>query len=109
MMAYRVVGAIASAALLVGVASAQTMAPQAADHSPANAVVKSGTVAATDAPASGANSFTEAQARTRFGKAGFADVSDLTKDDKGLWQGTATKHGKKVNVALDYKGNVSSK
>ena len=40
--------------------------------------------------------------------AGFSDVSGLTKDDKGIWRGTATKDGKSVKVALDYKGNVVS-
>ena len=29
------------------------------------------------------------------------------KDPNGVWQGTAMKGGAKVNVALDYKGNVT--
>ena len=33
-------------------------------------------------------------------------VSALTKDDQGIWRGTATKDGKHVKVAVDYKGNV---
>ena len=32
----------------------------------------------------------------------------MTKDQKGIWRGTATKDGKNVNVAVDYKGNVVS-
>ncbi|MGX5839908.1 DUF4142 domain-containing protein [Mesorhizobium sp. ArgA1] len=58
------------------------------------------------APVPGANSFTEDQARSRIQDAGFSDVSALTKDDKGIWRGQATKDGKTTTVALDYQGNV---
>ncbi|RUX23771.1 DUF4142 domain-containing protein [Mesorhizobium sp. M7A.F.Ca.US.011.01.1.1] len=58
------------------------------------------------APVPGANSFTEEQAKTRLQDAGFTDVSALTKDDKGIWRGQATKDGKNTTVALDYQGNV---
>ena len=58
------------------------------------------------APVPGANSFTEDQAKSRLQDAGFSDVSALTKDDKGIWRGRATKDGKTTNVALDYQGNV---
>jgi hypothetical protein len=66
------------------------------------------TTAAVDpgAPLEGANSFTEGQAQDWAVAAGLADVSALTKDDKGIWRGTATKDGKSVKVAVDYKGNV---
>ena len=66
------------------------------------------TTAAVDegAPLSGANSFTEGQAKDRALAWGYAGVSALTKDDNGIWRGTATKDGKNVNVAVDYKGNV---
>jgi hypothetical protein len=57
--------------------------------------------------AKGRNSFTEAQARGRIEKAGYADVGKLAKNENGVWQGMATKDGGKVNVALDYKGNVT--
>ena len=57
-------------------------------------------------PLSGANSFTESQARSRIEKSGFVGVSSLKKDDQGIWRGTAMKDGKTVNIALDYKGNV---
>ena len=56
----------------------------------------------------GANSFTEAQAKDRIEKAGFTSVSGLTKDADGIWRGKASKGGTAVEVALDYKGNVSS-
>ena len=58
------------------------------------------------APLSGANSFTEGQARDRAVAAGFTNVSALKKDDNGVWRGTASKDGKSGNVAIDYKGNV---
>ena len=37
---------------------------------------------------------------------GFANVSDLKKDDNGVWRGHAMKDGKSVEVSLDYQGNV---
>ena len=60
----------------------------------------------TGAPLSGANSFTEGQAKDRILAAGFANVSALKKDDKGVWRGTAMQAEKQVNVAVDFKGNV---
>lgn len=57
-------------------------------------------------PLKGANSFTESQAKNRIAKAGFTNVSKLTKDANGIWRGTASKTGKSVNVAVDYKGNI---
>lgn len=64
------------------------------------------TSANAPAPAKGANSFTSGQAKSRIEKNGFSNVSDLTKDDNGVWRGTAQKDGSTVNVWLDYKGNV---
>jgi Peptidase propeptide and YPEB domain len=61
----------------------------------------------TAAPLPGANSFTEAEARSRIERAGYTSVSDLKKDDQGIWRGTAMKNGKSVKVSLDYKGNIS--
>src|SRR4051795_7984497 len=52
------------------------------------------------APAAGANSFTEAQAKSRIEANGFANVSDLRKDDQGVWRGKAMKDGKSVKEAL---------
>ena len=73
-------------------------------HNPA---VKSAAVHTTAMPATGRNSFTQAQARGRIAKDGYTGVSALTKDANGVWRGTATKGGAKVNVGLDYKGNVT--
>ena len=58
------------------------------------------------APFEGANSFTENQARDRILSWSFTDVSALTKDDQGIWRGTAKQEGKEVAIAVDYKGNV---
>lgn len=60
----------------------------------------------TEAPVAGSNSFTEGQARGRIEERGFAQVTDLKKDDKGIWRGKAMKDGKSVAVALDYQGNI---
>ena len=57
-------------------------------------------------PARGANSFSQSEAQRRIGAAGFQGVAALTKDNGGVWRGTATKDGRSVGVWLDYKGNV---
>ena len=57
-------------------------------------------------PVPGANSFTEAQAKGRIEEAGYSGVSEITKDENGIWRGHAMKDGKSVVVALDYQGNV---
>lgn len=89
--------------LLASGAIAQT-ATHSGSHNPAIKDSKPATVAA---PAAGANSFTEDQARGRFAKAGFGTVSALAKDGNGVWRGKAMRAGKSVDVALDYKGNVT--
>jgi len=57
----------------------------------------------------GANSFTEGQARERLRKHGYGQVSALTKDQDGVWRGSAIRNGHQVHVGVDYKGNISSK
>ncbi len=56
----------------------------------------------------GANSFTSGQAKSRLEGAGFNQVSDLAKDDQGIWRGTAMRDGKKMQVGFDYKGNIAA-
>ena len=58
------------------------------------------------APVAGANSFTEGQAKSRIESNGFANVSELAKDNDGIWRGRAQKGGSTTQVWLDYKGNV---
>ena len=60
------------------------------------------------APLKGANSFTEGQAKDRALARGYTDVSELKKDDAGIWRGSANMDGKQVGIAIDYKGNVVS-
>lgn len=60
-------------------------------------------------PAAGANSFTEAQAKSRIEAAGYADVTGLMKDKDGVWRGKAMKAGSSHDVALDYQGHVFPK
>lgn len=43
------------------------------------------------APVPGANSCTQAQAKTRIEDTGYSNVSALTRDDKGIWRGSAEK------------------
>lgn len=59
-----------------------------------------------NAPLKGANSFTEGQAADRAMAHGLTDVRGLKKDDDGIWRGTAMLDGKRVAVAIDFKGNV---
>ena len=56
----------------------------------------------------GANSFTEAQARSRIEAQGFSNITDLRKDDQGIWRGKAMRNGQSVGVALDYKGTIQA-
>jgi putative membrane protein len=91
---------------LIGVASAsaQIANPQA----PSNPAVNTQDANNPGAPAPGANSFTEAQARTRIEARGYTNISGLTKDASGVWRGTATRDGKNQQVAVDYQGNVAA-
>ena len=73
-------------------------------HNPAVATTSNANDSAT--PAKGSNSFTESQARSRIGDRGYAKVSDLKKDNDGVWRGRAEHGGQSVQVWLDYKGNV---
>lgn len=65
--------------------------------------------ATATAPAAGANSFTEGQARNRIEAAGFTGVDQLQKDDQGIWRGRAQRNGQQVSVSLDYQGNVTTR
>jgi hypothetical protein len=99
--------AMAFGAANLAAAQDQT-SPSASANATQNPAVKS-PKSMTGAPlAKGHNSFTQAQAKSRIGKAGYSQVSDLTLDSDGLWQGHAMHDGQSVNVALDYKGNVAT-
>jgi len=99
----KVCAAIAAIGLLAGSAVAQTTPTTPA---PANPAITTPGVNNSGAPVSGANSFTEAQAKARIADRGYTEISGLAKDGEGVWRGKATKDGKTVEVALDYQGNV---
>ena len=88
-----------------GGAFAQTAAPSANPNATTPAVT-SPKANNPGAPAAGANSFTEAQAKSRIEGAGYSNVSGLIKDKDGIWKGKASKGGATVDVGLDYQGNV---
>ena len=92
---------------IAGGAVAQTQTPPAKDG-PQNSAINSSDSSnrQVNAPVAGRNSFTEAEAKSRIEKMGFSNISNLKKDDNGVWRGRAMKDGKTVDVSLDYQGNV---
>jgi hypothetical protein len=40
-------------------------------------------------------------------EAGFTGVTDLRKDEQGIWRGRAQRNGQQVSVGLDYQGNIA--
>jgi putative membrane protein len=97
-----------STTFLIG--AAIVAAPAVAQTAPAknNAAIKSAHTVDDGGSRRGANSFTQAQARDHIAKSGFSNVSALTKDQHGVWRGTARHGGKTVHVGLDFKGNVAT-
>jgi hypothetical protein len=94
-------------AFVAGGTMAQTgTSPPPAQNGPQNSAINSSSKAAVEAPVKGRNSFTEGEAKSRIEKAGFSNISELKKDDNGVWRGRASKDGRSVDVSLDYQGNV---
>ena len=81
-------------------------APPSTSAAPAAVTTTGAPSRTTEAPVPGANSFTEGQARSRIEERGFAQVTELRKDDQGIWRAKAMKDGRSVNVSLDYQGNI---
>jgi hypothetical protein len=98
----RILIAVAMATALPTVASAQMASP----HNPA---VTDPSPRTTSNAVQGRNSFTQSQAQGRIAKAGYSKVGKLAKDENGVWQGKAMKDGKPVTVALDYKGDITTR
>ena len=114
------------AALMIGLAlpaSAQTAAPSqgtgsgtgssnpavsGTGNAPSNTTTGTVNVVPASALEKGANSFTEGQAKSRLEAAGLSDVTNLKKDDDGIWRAEAKRSGKSVKAGLDYKGNISA-
>ncbi|MET0904568.1 MAG: hypothetical protein ABWY10_00725 [Tardiphaga sp.] len=96
---------IVSASLLVsGAAFAQN--PPAKDG-PNNSAVNTDEKNST-APVAGRNSFTEGQAKSAIEKAGYSNVTELKKDDNGVWRGKASKAGAMSAISVDFQGNVNA-
>jgi hypothetical protein len=91
----------ATAATVLITSGAQ--AQQQGSHNPA---IKDGSPHHVAAPAHGANSFTEDQARGRLMKAGYSRIGKLAKDGNGVWRGMAYRGKARVRAGVDYKGNV---
>ena len=104
---------LVAAAVSFGVANAFAQAPQAPAKQipptatePGNPAVKGTDRNTAKAPVTGANSFTEGEARSRIEARGFANVIQLRKDEQGIWRGKAQRNGTMIDVALDFQGNV---
>lgn len=97
--------AVAATAVAAAPASAQNPPAQSG---PNNNSVNSSGQNNSDAPVAGRNSFTEGQAKSRIEDAGYANVTALKKDDKGVWRGQASKGGSTTEVSVDFQGNVNS-
>ncbi|MGH7018743.1 MAG: hypothetical protein ACREEY_02615 [Brevundimonas sp.] len=77
-------------------------------ETPRNPVVDMATEPADAALTPGANSFTEAQARSAIEKQGYSGIGPLSQDANGIWTAVATKDGAEAKVSVDYKGVVSA-
>jgi hypothetical protein len=91
-------------ALMCGSTLAQTQAP--VQQGPGNRAINTEGTNNSSAPVAGANSFTEGQAKSRIEAGGYSNVTELKKDDSGVWRGKGMKDGKSVTVSVDFQGNV---
>lgn len=109
-----IIGVAASATLLAacGQKTAETDNTQgpvvAASEAPRNEAVDTSPTHDAGALTPGANSFTEAQAKSAIEGAGYSSVSGLTQDANGVWSGTGVKNGAQAKVSVDYKGVVTA-
>ena len=94
-------------------ATALAATPASAQNPPAQSGPNNNAVNTTgqnnsDTPVAGRNSFTEGQAKSKIEDAGYTNVTELKKDDKGVWRGQASKGGSASAVSVDFQGNVNS-
>jgi hypothetical protein len=82
--------------------------PESDKNNPAIATDETVAEREAAAPAAGANSFTQEQARERIEAAGYTNVAGLVQDPNGVWRGNATIAGQSQVVILDYQGNIST-
>jgi hypothetical protein len=97
---------ICAAMLAATAAPGQTQPP--AQSGPGNNAVNSSGQNNSSAPVAGHNSFTEGQAKSKIEGAGFSNVTELKKDDNGVWRGKASKAGTSSSVSVDFQGNVNT-
>ncbi len=97
---------ICAGLIAANAASAQT---PPAKSGPGNNAVNSSGQNNSNAPVAGRNSFTEGQAKSKIEQAGYTQVSNLKKDDNGVWRGKASKGGSATSVSVDFEGNVNPK
>ena len=101
----RVIVLIAAAmGLCATIAFAQDMPAQ---QGPQNPAVKDMHQNNSSMPVAGANSFTQAEAKSQIEAKGYTDVARLRKDENGVWRGRAMKDGQRGPVSADYQGNVN--
>ena len=96
--------------ICIGLLAATTASAQnpPAQSGPNNSAVNSPGQNNSNAPVAGRNSFTEGQAKSKIEEAGYSNVSDLKKDDNGIWRGKASKGGASSSVSVDFQGNVNA-
>ena len=93
-------------AVILIAGSAHAQGPAAKDR-PGNNAVNS-EQKNSNAPVVGRNSFTEGQAKTAIEKAGYSNVTELKKDENGVWRGRASKGGAVTGISVDFQGNVNA-
>ena len=96
---------ISAGLIAAGAASAQNPPAQSG---PNNNAVNSAGQNNSNAPVAGRNSFTEGQAKSKIEEAGYTGITDLKKDDNGVWRGKASKGGSSADVSVDFQGNVNT-
>ena len=95
-----------AASLVAGGSIAQT-APANTSTAKGNSAIKAPHTVNDGSAKPGRNSFTRGQAMKHIEKSGYTGVTGLTKGSDGIWRGTAMKNGSPVQVAMDFKGNVT--
>jgi hypothetical protein len=61
------------------------------------------------APSLGAGKLDEEKAKSLIKEKGYQEISELHKDPRGIWRGSARlKDGRQVEVVLDLEGNIYS-
>src|ERR1700750_2730152 len=94
---------------LFAAATAFAAAPASAQNPPALSGPNNNAVNTTgqnnsDAPVAGRNSFTEGQAKSKIEDAGYTNVTELKKDDNGVWRGKPSKSGSATSVGGGFLG-----